>query len=579
MTLSIIKRVLGYIKPYKGTLIVAIICTIINVSLVLLVPILIGHAIDYIIDIGKVDFNMIFMSIIEIIIIALLASLAQLIMGICIAKVTHKTTRDIRNDVIKKIHKLPLNYLDTTPNGNTINIMINAIDSVASGLQQSFTQWFVGIATVIETLIFMFSINPLIAWVVIILTPISVLVAYSISKHSYNSFRMQVKVQDEISGHIEEMVSNQKIVKAFNYEERSIDKFKEINERLYESGTKAQFYSSLSNPSIRFVNVIIYTAVGIIGSLLLILTGSITIGEIFSFLSYANQYTKPFNEITGILTQVQTAFAAAARIFKLLDEDNELLDSKDSIELKDCKGKVELKHVYFSYVPSIQLIQDFNLVVNPGQRIAIVGPTGCGKTTLINLLMRFYDVNSGVISIDGVPIDKIKRDNLRGLFGMVLQETWLFAGTIADNIAYSDRSISIEKIKDAAKKAHAHDFIKRFSSGYDTIISENGENLSQGERQLISIARVMLTDPPMLILDEATSNIDTITELEIQKAFKTMMKGRTSFVVAHRLSTIKEADTILVMNNGNIIEQGTHEELINNGGFYNNLYRSQFSIE
>ena len=490
--------------------------------------------------------------------------------------ITYRTAKDLRIQLFQKLNGVPLRYIDRTAHGDFISRVVNDIDQVSDGLLQGFTQLFTGIITIVGTLVFMLMANVWVALLVFVLTPLSLFVASFIAKNSYKHFRGQTAIQGELSGYVEEMVANQKLVKAFNYEERSEKAFDEINARLYEQRQKAQFFSSLSNPSTRFVNAVVYAAVGLTGAVSAI-AGHISVGQISMFLSYAQQYTKPFNEVTGIITQLQTAFASAQRVFAVLDEPVEEPDASDAIVATSCKGQVDIEKVGFAYDPSRPLIENMNLKVKPGQRVAIVGPTGCGKTTLINLLMRFYDVNAGQISIDGTPIRSMTRNSMRSLFGMVLQESWLFSGTIRENIAYGKPDATDEEVEAAAKAAYAHSFIKRLPKGYDTVIAEDGGNISQGQRQLLCIARVMLVDPPMLILDEATSNIDTRTEILVQEAFQKMMEGRTSFVVAHRLSTIREADVILVMNQGHVVEQGTHQELLAKDGFYANLYNSQFA--
>ena len=577
MDKEVLKRLLKFTKPYILYLIIALICAILSVTFTLLAPVLIGKGIDLIIGVNNVDFNGLLRIIVFLIITVILGALFQWLMNLCTNIVTQRTLKDLRTTAFNKLNHLPLKYIDHTPHGDIINRIINDVDLISDGLLQGFTQLFTGIITILGTLIFMISINISIALVVIIVTPLSLFVASFIAKKSHNSFKVQSSTRGELSGYIEEMIENQKIVKAFCYEDEAEEKFKEINARLYSSGVKSQFYSSLTNPSTRFVNGIVYAAVGIIGALFAI-KGRLSIGDISCFLSYANQYTKPFNEISGVVTELQTAFASAKRVFDLIDESEEDNKNKDLISLNEVKGYVEFKNVYFSYSKDKKLIENFNLKVNPGNRIAIVGPTGCGKSTLINLLMRFYDVDSGEIKIDNVNINNLTRENLRKNFGMVLQDTWLYSGTIKENIAYGVENATDEEIIEAAKAAHAHNFIKNLPNGYDTIINGNGSNISQGQKQLLCIARVMLTKPPMLILDEATSSIDTRTEIYIQKAFDKMMEGRTSFIVAHRLSTIKDADLILVMNSGKIIEQGKHEELLKANGFYTNLYNSQFNV-
>ena len=573
---NVVRRLLIYTKPYRGYLIAAMVSALISVLLTLTVPVLIGDGVDCIVGAGDVDYKGLLQ-----ILILLGASVAgtavfQWLMSYFTNVITYRTVKDLRIQLFQKLNGVPLRYIDRTAHGDFISRVVNDIDQVSDGLLQGFTQLFTGIITIVGTLVFMLMANVWVALLVFVLTPLSLFVASFIAKNSYKHFRGQTAIQGELSGYVEEMVANQKLVKAFNYEERSEKAFDEINARLYEQGQKAQFFSSLSNPSTRFVNAVVYAAVGLTGAVSAI-AGHISVGQISMFLSYAQQYTKPFNEVTGIITQLQTAFASAQRVFAVLDEPVEEPDASDAIVDTSCKGQVDIEKVDFAYDPSRPLIENMNLKVKPGQRVAIVGPTGCGKTTLINLLMRFYDVNAGQISIDGTPIRSMTRNSMRSLFGMVLQESWLFSGTIRENIAYGKPDATDEEVEAAAKAAYAHSFIKRLPKGYDTVIAEDGGNISQGQRQLLCIARVMLVDPPILILDEATSNIDTRTEILVQEAFQKMMEGRTSFVVAHRLSTIREADVILVMNQGHVVEQGTHQELLAKDGFYANLYNSQFA--
>ncbi len=580
MKKSVLNRLMRYAKPYWIFLMGALVSAIIHISLTLYGPILIGKAIDKILGPGKIDFAGM------VPILALLAftlavsAVFQWVMAYCTNRVAYQTVRDLRKQTYQKISKLPLKYIDGHAHGDIISRIVNDVDQVSDGLLQGLTQLFTGIVTIAGTLIFMLTISPVITAVVVLVTPLSLFVAGFIAKLSHKQFTEQQATQGELSGFVEEMISGQKIVKTFHYEERSEKQFGEINRRLYHCGVKAQFYSALSNPSTRFVNGIVYTSVAVIGSICAVTgrPGPLTIGQISSFLAYANQYTKPFNEVTGVITQIQTAFASAQRLFHFLDEAEEKQDEPDAVVMKNSEGNIVAEHVYFSYRPETKLIQDMNLSARKGERIAIVGPTGSGKTTIINLLMRFYDVDSGTIRIDGSNILNVTRNSLRAMFGMVLQDTWLFTGTVRDNIAYGRENVSDEEIMQAAKSAHAHSFIMRLPNGYDTLISEDGGNISLGQRQLLCIARVMLVDPPILILDEATSSIDTRTEIRIQKAFATMMEGRTSFIVAHRLSTIKEADLILVMNHGSIVEQGTHKQLLEKNGFYANLYNSQFAV-
>lgn len=571
-----VKRILKYTSPYRTKLILAMVFALCYVALNLTAPVLIGYAIDEAVGKGNVNFAAIANILLFVVITVLIGAVFQWFMGLCTNAVSYLTMRDMRRDVYAKFNSVPLKYIDGHPHGDLISRMINDIDAVGDGLLQGITQLFSGIIMIIGTLSFMLLINIYIAIVVVVITPLSLFVAAFITKLSQKMFREQSKTQGEISSYIEEYVGQQKVVKSFCYEDESQHNFEEINERLRVCGQKSQFYSSFANPSTRFVNGIVTAAVCTVGAFSAI-NGTLTIGQISTFITYANQYTKPFNEVTGVIPQLQSAVAGAARVFELLDEEVQTPDTENAVDMKKCSGKIDIEHVYFSYVPEKKLITDFTLHVKPGQRIAIVGPTGCGKTTMINLLMRFYDVNSGTIKIDDTSIYDIKRNSLRGLYGMVLQDSWLYSASIRDNIAYGKPDATLDEIKEAAKKAYIDNFIERLPNGYDTVISDEGTNLSQGQRQLVCIARVMLCNPPMLILDEATSSIDTRTELKVQKAFNNMMKGRTSFIVAHRLSTIKEADTILVMKNGNIIEQGNHEELMSKQGFYFNLYNSQFA--
>lgn len=575
MNITIIKRILKYTKPYNKYIIIAFISAVINISLTLLTPILIGNGVDLIVSKDNVDFTNLFDILILLLLTIIFSSLFQLTMTRCTNIVSYKTIKDLRIDVFNKLNDLPLKFIDGHSHGSIINSVINDIEIVSDGLLQGFTQLFTGVITILGTLIFMLSINVKIALIVVVITPISLFTASTIAKHCHSMFRNQSQVRGELSGFVEEIIGNQKVVKAFSHEEKAEEEFEEINKKLYTYGQKAQFYSALTNPVTRFVNGIVYAAVGIIGALSAI-NGNLSIGNLSAFLSYANQYTKPFNEISGVITELQAAFASASRVFKILDEVPEVSDKEDAISLNTCNGNVDIKNLYFSYSEDKPLIEDFNLNVKPGDRIAIVGPTGCGKTTLINLLMRFYNINSGEIKIDNINIEDITRTSTRGLYGMVLQDTWLFSGSVRDNIAYGRKDATLEEVIEAAKAAHAHKFIMRLPKGYDTILSEDS-SLSQGQKQLLCIARVMLSKPPMLILDEATSSIDTRTEIYIQRAFNKLMEGRTSFIVAHRLSTIREADLILVMKDGKIIEQGSHNELLNKNGFYANLYNSQFA--
>lgn len=576
MKRDVLKKVFRYIKRYIPLLIFSLILSAFTVALTLYFPILTGRAIDEIIELGKVDFGAISAILFEAAIVVLIAALAQWLTNVANNRMTYNIVRDIRRDAFDKIEKLPLSYIDSHSHGDMVSRIIADVDTFAEGLLMGFTQLFTGIATIAGTLIFMMRINVNIALVVVVITPLSLFVASFIAKNTYSMFQLQTKTRGEQTALIDEMVGNQKIVQAFTYEDDALERFDEINERLSKCSLRATFFSSLTNPSTRFVNSIVYAAVGIFGALSAIV-GRISVGQLTCFLSYANQYTKPFNEISGVVTELQNALACAARIFELIEGEADIPDAADAVELQTADGYVDIENVYFSYTPNQKLIEDFNLHVEPGQRVAIVGPTGCGKTTLINLLMRFYDVNSGSIKVSGYDSKDITKSSLRLNFGMVLQETWLKSGTIRENIIMGKPDATDEQIIEAAKASHAHSFIKRLPNGYDTVIGEDGGNLSQGQKQLLCITRVMLCLPPMLILDEATSSIDTRTELRIQKAFLTMMKGRTSFIVAHRLSTIREADVIIVMKDGKIIEQGNHESLLQKNGFYATLYNSQFA--
>lgn len=574
---SILRRLLSYTMPYKKYLFGAILSALISISLTLYSPILIGNVIDLIISPQNVHYAKILNILILLGITIVISAFFQWTLSQLTTIITQKTVKDIRTMAFNKLSSLPLKYIDGHSHGDIINRVVNDVDQISDGLLQGLTQLFTGVVTIVLTLFFMFSISPVITLVVIFVTPLSMFVAAFIAKNTHKMFKEQAKTQGELSGYIEEMLGNQKVVNAFHHENASISKFKEINSRLYDCGVKAQFYSSLSNPCTRFVNGLVYSSVGVIGTIYCIL-GYISIGNISCFLTYANQYTKPFNEVTSVITQIQTALSSAKRLFDLIDEKNEIQDSPNSFSKTNCNGNVEFSNVNFSYNKSRKLIKNFNLNVKTGSTIAIVGPTGSGKTTLVNLLMRFYDVDSGTIKIDGTPINNLTKNNLRNLFGMVLQETWLCEGTIRDNIAYGKKDATYEEIVNAAKQAKAHSFIMRLPSGYDTLISEGGSNLSAGQKQLLCIARVMLVDPPMIILDEATSSIDTRTEVNIQEAFNKMMIGRTSFIIAHRLSTIRQADVILVLKDGQIIEQGNHNQLLSQDGFYKALYNSQFAV-
>lgn len=571
-----IGKVLRYIKKYWMYLGISIFLAAVTVALTLYIPILTGRAVDLIVAKGLVDFAGILTILKRMAVIILLTAAAQWVMNACNNKITYNVVRDIRKEVFDRIEHLPLSYIDSHSYGEVVSRVIADVDQFADGLLMGFTQFFTGVVTIFGTLIFMLTINVKITVAVVLITPLSLFVASFIAKKTFSMFKLQSETRGEQTGFIEEIIGNQKVVQAFSHEKEALEKFDEINGRLQKYSLRAIFFSSITNPATRFINSLVYAVVGIVGAFLAI-AGGITVGQLSSLLSYANQYTKPFNEISGVVTELQNALACAARVFELMEEQPEEPDASDAAVLSLAEGKVELSHVNFSYTLEQKLIEDFNLSVKPGQRVAIVGPTGCGKTTLINLLMRFYDVNSGTISVDGIPIRKMTRESLRNNYGMVLQETWLCSGTIRDNITMGQPDATEEEIIAAAKASHAHSFIKRLPEGYDTVIAEDGGNLSQGQKQLLCITRVMLCLPPMLILDEATSSIDTRTEIRIQKAFAKMMQGRTSFIVAHRLSTIQEADIILVMKDGSIVEQGNHETLLAQDGFYATLYNSQFA--
>lgn len=572
---STLRKVLRYIRRYWGYLGASIILAAVTVALTLYLPILIGQAVDRIVGKGAVDFAGIFVILRKMAVIIGLTAVAQWVMNACNNKITYNVIRDIRTEAFEKIEKLPLKYLDAHSYGEIVSRVIADVDQFADGLLMGFTQFFTGIVTIFGTLIFMLTISVRITVAVVVITPVSLFVASFIAKKTFSMFKLQSETRGEQTAFIEEMVGNQKVVQAFSHEDEALEKFDEINERLQKYSLRAIFFSSITNPSTRFVNSLVYATVGVVGAFTAI-AGGISVGQLSSLLSYANQYTKPFNEISGVITELQNALACAGRVIELIEENAEVPDAEDAVDLEHANGKVELSHVYFSYVPEQKLIEDFNLHVQPGQRIAIVGPTGCGKTTLINLLMRFYDADSGHIQVSGHDVMHMTRHSLRKNYGMVLQETWLKKGTIRENICMGKPDATEEEMIAAAKASHAHSFIRRLSKGYDTEITEDGGNLSQGQKQLLCITRVMLCLPPMLILDEATSSIDTRTEIRIQKAFLTMMKGRTSFIVAHRLSTIREADSILVMKDGKIIEQGNHDTLLAQNGFYATLYNSQF---
>ena len=571
------KRVLKYIRKYTPALVLSLLLAGLTVLLTLYIPILTGNAVDLIIGKGQVDMPGIFSIMKKIAIAMIITAVGQWVMNTCNNYITYHVIRDIRTDAFAKLEILPLKYLDAHAYGDIVSRVIADVDTFADGLLMGFTQLFTGVLTILCTLGFMLVTNVPITLVVVCITPVSFLVAKFIATKTYSMFKEQSETRGEQTSLIEEMIDNQKIVNTFSRGEAVKSKFGEINGRLQKCSLKAIFFSSITNPATRFVNSLVYAGVGVFGALVAI-KGGISVGRLSCFLSYANQYTKPFNEISGVVTELQNAFVCAGRIFELIDEEPQVPDAADARVLEDAQGNVDLKNVYFQYVPEKKLIQNFNLKVTPGQRVAIVGPTGCGKTTVINLLMRFYDVNSGSIKVDGTDIRDITRGSLRTNYGMVLQETWLRSGTIRDNICMGKPDATEEEIIAAAKASHAHSFIKRLPQGYDTVITEDGGSLSQGQKQLLCITRVMLCLPPMLILDEATSSIDTRTEIKIQNAFAKMMEGRTSFIVAHRLSTIQSADVILVMKDGNIIEQGNHETLLAKGGFYANLYNSQFAV-
>ena len=575
-----VKRVLSFIKPYRMYVWLSLVFSLLTVLTTLYAPVVTGKAIDFIIDRGVVDFAGLKPLLVRFGIVILCTAVTQWLMSLCNNKVTYQVVKDIRTQVFDHLNRLPLKYVDNRQYGEVVSRVVNDVDQFSEGLLMGFTQLFTGVITILGTLVFMLSVNVKITLVVVLLTPVSLFVAAFIAKRTYKMFRLQSESRGDMTALVEEMVGNQKIVQAFGYEDDAMRRFDQVNEQLTGYSLRAIFFSSLTNPCTRFVNGLVYAGVGIVGAFSAI-RGFITVGQLSCFLSYANQYTKPFNEISGVVTEVQNAIACAARVFELLDEPAEEPDAADAKVLTrkavEKNGSISLKHVAFSYDKEKPLIKDLNLKVKKGQRVAIVGPTGCGKSTLINLLMRFYDIDDGSIAINGDSIYKITRDSLRGNYGMVLQETWLKSGTIAENIAYGKPDASRQEIVEAAKACHADSFIRRMPDGYDTVIGEDGGNLSQGQKQLLCIARVMLEIPPMLILDEATSSIDTRTEIKVQNAFAKLMKGRTSFVVAHRLSTIKEADVILVMKDGDIIEQGSHESLLKKGGFYAKLYNSQFA--
>lgn len=571
-----LKKVFSYIGKYKYFLILSMFFAAVTVGLTLYAPILVGKAIDCIIGKGNVDFVNMKSILIKVAVIVVSTALIQWLMNVCNNKITYNVSRDLRKKAFEKIEILPFSYIDTHSKGDIVSRVITDVDQLSDGLLMGFTQFFTGVITIIGTLAFMLSVNVFITIVVVVVTPLSFFIARFIAKKTFNMFSLQSKTRGEQTSFIDEMISNQKVAEAYSMNEENKARFDKINDDLAKYSLKATFFSSITNPATRFVNSIVYAAVALFGAIMAV-KGNITVGILSCFLSYANQYTKPFNEISSVVTELQNAIACAARVFELIEESPELPDKADATELENVKGSVEINNLYFSYNPDRELLKDVNINVEPGKTVAIVGPTGCGKTTLINLLMRFYDPNNGTISVDEVNTQDVTRQSLRQNFGMVLQDTWLKSGTIADNIRLGKTDATDEEIIEAAKKAHAHSFIKRLPNGYKTKIGEDGGSLSQGQKQLLCITRLMLCPPPMLILDEATSSIDTRTEIKIQKAFNTLMKNRTTFIVAHRLSTIQNADLILVMNNGNIIEQGTHSSLYAQKGFYYNLYNSQFS--
>lgn len=575
---QILNRVFSYVGRYKIHLVFSLLLAVVSVAGTLYVPVLLGNVIDFIVDKGNVDFDSIIPVLIKVCIIVGVVALSQWIMNVLNNKITFGVVKDMRDKAFSKIEKLPVSYIDSHPSGEVVSRVIADVDQFADGLLMGFTQFFTGIITIIGTLVFMLSINFWITVVVVIVTPLSFVIASFVAKKTYKMFKLQSETRGEQTAFIDEMIGNAKTVDAYSHSEENLKTFDEINERLKGYSMKAVFFSSITNPATRFVNAIVYAAVALFGAVLAVKTEqqAITVGVLAAFLSYASQYTKPFNEISGVVTELQNAFACAGRLFELLEEKEVPPDKENAVELKTVDGKLELKNICFSYVENKKLIEDFNLSVKPGQRVAIVGPTGCGKTTLINLLMRFYDVNSGNIIIDDNDYNDVTRKSLRQNFGMVLQDTWLKSGTIRDNIKMGAPDATEDEVVEAAKKAHSHSFIKRLPEGYDTLIGEDGGSLSQGQKQLLCITRLMLCKPPMLILDEATSSIDTRTEIRIQKAFAALMQGRTTFIVAHRLATIKEADIILVMRDGNIVEQGTHKDLLAKKGFYYELYNSQF---
>ena len=574
---SQLRPLLRYVKPHMKLLVLSLILAAVSVAAVLYAPILVGNAVDLIVAKGDVDFKGVSKILAKLAVLVGITGISQWLMSLCTNKVTFYAVRDLRNEAFEKLQKLPLSYIDRHKHGDIISRLVSDIESVSDGLLMGFAQLFTGAVTIIGTLVFMLTIDLRLTLVVVLITPLSLFVARFISRNTYRLFRKQTEARGELTALVEEMVGSQKTVKAFSYEDISEQRFEELNQKLKTVWVKAVFFSSLTNPSTRFVNGLVYSFVGIVGAYMAI--GSVlTVGQLSCFLTYANQYTKPFNEISGVITELQSALASAKRAFELINEQPEIPDAPDAFDLSDPDGTLKAENVSFSYLPDVPLINGFDLDVSAGSHIAIVGPTGCGKTTFINLLMRFYDVTGGRLVLSGHPVKELTRDSLRASYGMVLQETWLKSGTVRDNIAYGKPDAALDEVIEAAKRSHCHSFIERLPNGYDTVIGEEGGSLSQGQKQLLCIARIMLSLPPMLILDEATSSIDTRTEILIQQAFAEMMQGRTSFVIAHRLSTIREADHILVMRAGQIVEQGTHESLMMQNGFYAELYNSQFEV-
>ena len=575
-TITTIKRLLHYARGQILFWIFALIFALLSVFSTLMIPVIIGRAIDQMIGTGLVQFEILVQNLLLLSIFIAIGAVTQWLYGVCTNLLTQRTIRNMRNDFIEKLQRVPLSFYDNHAHGDIMSRVVNDMEFIGEGILQGFSQLFTGIAMIVGTLIFMLQINVQIAIIVVLLTPISLIFASLIAKYAHKTFQIQSETRGKIAGYIEEYIGNQKLIYAFSREHTVIENFENINQELYDSGVKSHFYSATINPTTRFINGIVYAVVAVVGAFFIVNGRALSVGQLTCFLSYANQYTKPFNEISGVVTELQNAFASAKRVFRILDASEETPDSVDT-EKQTFRGEITIRDLTFSYTPDTSLIEHFNLHVQSGQKVAIVGPTGCGKTTLINLLMRFYEPLQGEIAIDGIPIQQMSRKKLRALYGMVLQESWLFSGTIRENIAYGKPDATLDEVIQAAKAANAHAFIRKLDNGYDTVLSENGSNLSQGQKQLLCIARILLTNPPMLILDEATSNIDTRTELQVQKAFDTIMQGRTAFIVAHRLSTIREADVILAMNKGKIIEQGTHAQLLQRNGFYAKLYNSQFS--